>query len=348
MTSKSSIPLSYANTLPGPVLEPAPPRRAPSIRRTSHLDVTCRAGEGFMNSIVSIGGGARDLVTDEEGVSTVVAEARLSVSMDSEGRIDAVEQDPVQPACDELVGARVGFGFRSAVKNLLVELTGTPLGLLVDDLSGAPAPSGYGSIRERAVLGLPDPPTPAGAAGVYQQADVCAGWRAGGLPLRSRMAGQSLPFSAEPPRAPSLESADAAAWHSMDRLKMRQSRRIRRLDLWADGGVLRVDAMFRDVTVDPDPDLTARVVHEYALTAEIDPDTLTVLSAHADPRSLPFPTDCPFAASSADVIVGHRAGDLRTAVRTINRGAHSCTHLNDLLRSLADVSVLALLLPRQS
>jgi Protein of unknown function (DUF2889) len=347
MTSQSSIPLSYADPLPGPVLEPAPPRRAESIRRTSHLDVTTRAGDGFMNSIVSIGGGARDLVTDAEGVAAVVAVARLHVSMDGEGRIDAVEQDPVWPACDELLGTRVGFGFRSAVKNLLVDLTGSPLGLLVDDLSGAPAPSGYGAIRERTVLGLPDPPIPAGAAGVYQQADVCAGWRTGGLPLRSRMAGQSLPFSAEPPVAPSLQGADAVAWHAMDRLKMRQSRRIRRLDLWADGAVLRVDAMFRDVTVDPDPDLTVRVVHEYALTAEIDPDSLTVLAAHADPRSLPFATDCPFAASSAELIVGHHVGDLRTAVRTISRGAHSCTHLNDLLRSLADVSVLAPLLPRQ-
>jgi hypothetical protein len=134
----------------------------------------------------------------------------------------------------------------------------------------------------------------------------------------------------------------------MGSLGFRQSRRIRRLDLWADAGLLRVDAMFRDVTVDPDPDLTRRVVHEYALTAELEPDTLTVLSAHADPRTLPFPSDCPFAASSADLIVGHAAGDLRTSVRTISRGAHSCTHLNDLLRSLADVTVLAPLLPRPS
>jgi hypothetical protein len=348
MTSKSSIPRSYEATLPGPVLEPAPPRRAASIRRTSHLDVTCRSGEGFMNRIVSIGGAARDLITDLDGLGAVATTGRLHISLDGEGRIDAVEQDPALPACHELVGARVGFGFRSAVKKLLVELTGTPLGLLVDDLSGAPAPSGYGSIRERIVLGLPDLPRPAGATGVHQQADVCAGWRAGGLPLRRSTTGQPLPFSAEPPRAPALEGEDPAAWHDMAPLEIRQSRRIRRLDLWADGAVLRVDAMFRDVTVDPDPDLTARVVHEYALTAELEPDTLTVLSARADPRSLPFPTDCPFAADSAELIVGHRAGDLRTAVRTISRGAHSCTHLNDLLRSVADVTVLAPLLPRPS
>jgi hypothetical protein len=298
-------------------------------------------GEGVMSSIVSIGGRARDLLTDRDGQAVVAASASLAVTLDREGRIDSVAQDPVRPACGELVGVRVGFGFRSAVKTLLGELTGTPLGLLVDDLSGAPAPAGYGSIRERIVLGLPDPPIPAGGGGVHQQTDVCAGWRAGGVPTQSRLDGRPLPFSIEPPRAPSLEGADPMAWHPMDQLGLRQSRRIRRLDLWAERGTLHVDAMFRDVTVDPDADLTVRVVHEYALTAELEPGTLTVLAAEADPRSLPFPTDCPFAAASAHLIVGQQAADLRTAVRTISRGSHSCTHLNDLLRSLADTATLA-------
>lgn len=345
MTSENPIPGSYAATLPGPVLEPAPPRRPGSIRRTSHLDVTSRPGGGFMSSIASIGGAARDLVTGPDGRAEVTSAARLFVSLDDQGQIDAVDQEPASPSCDQLIGTRVGFGFRSSVKQLLAELTGTTLGLLVDDLSGAPAPAGYGSIRERIVLGLPDPPMPVGAGGVNQQTDVCAGWRSGGVPTRSRMDGQPLPFSLEPPRAPSLEGDDSLAWHQMGQLGFRQSRRIRRLDLWADGGVLRVDAMFRDSTVDPDADLTNRVVHEYALSAEVDPDTLRVLAAEADPRSLPFPTDCPFAAASAGLIVGLPAADLRTAVRTISRGAHSCTHLNDLLRSLADIAVLAAFLP---
>jgi hypothetical protein len=130
----------------------------------------------------------------------------------------------------------------------------------------------------------------------------------------------------------------------MGPLGERQSRRIRRLDLWIDGEVIRADAMFRDITVDPDARLSQRVVHEYTLEAVLDRTTLTVLDSVANPRSLPFATDCPLAASSAGLIVGQRAGDLRTVVRTLVRGPGSCTHLNDLLRSLTDAASLSALL----
>jgi hypothetical protein len=330
--------------MPGPVIEPAPTRRPGSVRRTSHLDSTRREGGEFMSAIERIAGAARDLVTDADGQPRVVSEARLAISLDESGQIDGVEQEPSTPVCDALLGTRVGFGFRSSVKDLLSELAGTTLGLLVDDLSGAPAPSGYGSIRERIVLGLPDPVMPRGNRAVHQQADVCAGWRTGGLPFERRLAQQPLPFAAEPPLAPSLESEDQFAWHEMSDLGERQSRRIRRLDLWFDGEVIRADAMFRDITVDPDPDLSQRVVHEYTLEAVLDRDTLIVLDAVADPRSLPFATDCPLAAASARLIVGRPAGELRTLVRTLIRGPGSCTHLNDLLRSLTDAAGLAELL----
>jgi Protein of unknown function (DUF2889) len=268
----------------------------------------------------------------------------LAVHLDETGQIDEVEQDPPAPTCQSLLGTRVGFGFRSAVKDLLSELAGTTLGLLVDDLSGAPAPSGYGSIRERIVLGLPEPSMPRAEGAVHQQADVCAGWRTEGLPTERRLAGQPLPFSNEPPLAPSLDGNDELAWHQMGPLGERQSRRIRRLDLWIDGEVIRADAMFRDITVDPDARLSQRVVHEYTLEAVLDRTTLTVLDSVANPRSLPFATDCPLAASSAGLIVGQRAGDLRTVVRTLVRGPGSCTHLNDLLRSLTDAASLSALL----
>jgi len=326
-------------------MESAPKRRPQSARRTSHLDVTRREGGGFMSSVERIAGSARDLVTDSHGRPEVASEARLAVTFDTEGCIDGVEQEPSDPACNALIGARVGFGFRSAVKDLLGDLAGSTLGLLVDDLSGAPAPSGYGSIRERVVLGLPDPEMPPVAEGaVRQQTDVCAGWRAAGLPTERRMAGQPLPFADEPPLAPTLVSEDPLAWHDMVKLGPRQSRRIRRLDMWFDGDLIRVDAMFRDITVDPDPELSLRVVHEYTLHADLERDSLTVLNAVAEPRSLPFLTDCPLAASSAQLIVGQRAGDLRTAVRTLVRGPGSCTHLNDLLRSVTDTASLAALL----
>src|SRR5690606_12305364 len=117
----------------------------------------------------------------------------------------------------------------------------------------------------------------------------------------------------DPPVAPVLAGDDPWAWHAMEPLGSRSSRRLRRLDLWRAGDQLMVDAMFRDTTTDPD--LTARVVHEYRVAVALDPASLTIVSAQATPRSLPFPTDCPLAAASAADIVGVPAPELRARVR---------------------------------
>jgi hypothetical protein len=99
-----------------------------------------------------------------------------------------------------------------------------------------------------------------------------------------------------------------------------------------------VDAMFRDSTADPD--LTPRVVHEYAVTATLDPETLVIDELVAVPRSLPFPTDCPWAAGSARLLIGQPVAALRTEVRHLSSGPVSCTHLNDVFRSFSDIPAL--------
>jgi hypothetical protein len=117
-------------------------------------------------------------------------------------------------------------------------------------------------------------------------------------------------------------------------------RRWRRLDLMA-GDPLRVDAMFRDSHVDADGDET--VLHEYTLTATIDPSDGTILEIAADPRVLPW-VECPAAAASSQDLVGQRVTALRKWVRSNLVGPETCTHLNDLLRSLADTGALAAVL----
>jgi hypothetical protein len=52
--------------------------------------------------------------------------------------------------------------------------------------------------------------------------------------------------------------------------------------------------------------------------------------------------------ASARRIVGTTADDLRSRVRTDLTGTSTCTHLNDMLRSLADLPVLAAGLARSS
>jgi len=306
------------------------------VRRTAHLDVTRVPGVAAAITLTAVRGAARDLVTSAASDETVGG-ATLAITLDPKGAIATVEQTPPHPSCADIVGAPVGFAIRSHIKHLLQATTGSLLGLLLDDLSGAAAPTGYATMRDRRFARIEEPRPPQA-----NQIDVCAGWRAGGLPARRAGAGEPVPTD-EPFEAPPLLGDDDAAWHEMGPLEPSQTRRVRRLDIATNLGKVHVDAMFRDVSVDPDR--TERVVHEYALRAVLDRTTLTILEVEAEPRALPFPTDCPLAAASASALVGHTVHDLRQTVRALSRGPASCTHLNDLLRSLADVTVLVNYLP---
>src|SRR5205085_3238929 len=114
-------------------------------------------------------------------------------------------------------------------------------------------------------------------------------------------------------------------------------RRRRLVDVtWGDP--LAVSAMFRD-THKPVAGAET-VLHEYTVEATVDRRDLVVLTCAATPRSLPW-AECPEAAASAHRLEGQRAGDLRRFVRAELTGTTTCTHLNDLLRSLADVPALA-------
>jgi hypothetical protein len=67
-------------------------------------------------------------------------------------------------------------------------------------------------------------------------------------------------------------------------------------------------------------------------------------------RILPGP-DCPGAVASAQRVVGQPLASLRAFVRGEMQGDTICTHLNDQLRSLADVPAMVSLLgekPRDS
>ena len=57
------------------------------------------------------------------------------------------------------------------------------------------------------------------------------------------------------------------------------------------------------------------------------------------PRVLPY-VECPSAAASAARLAGQDLDALRERVRADFVGTTTCTHLNDLLRSLEDVRAL--------
>jgi hypothetical protein len=58
---------------------------------------------------------------------------------------------------------------------------------------------------------------------------------------------------------------------------------------------------------------------------------------------LPYP-ECPWAAASAQRLEGVNVADLPTVVKQEFAGTSTCTHLNDLLRSLRDVHRLSRLI----
>jgi len=95
-----------------------------------------------------------------------------------------------------------------------------------------------------------------------------------------------------------------------------------------------VDAHFQDSATRPDGQRMA--VHEYLLHATIDLKTMLIEEIAADPRVLPFDY-CPAAVLNVGRLVGTAVSSLRTTVIRDLAREQGCTHLNDMLRSLAEV-----------
>ena len=132
--------------------------------------------------------------------------------------------------------------------------------------------------------------------------------------------------------------SDPAGWHTMADASGPTMRRARRIDLWRDDGTIRIDAGFQDSGNAPDGGRVA--IHEYRLHAIVDAETMVVRALQALPLILPFP-ECPAASINASRMIGQPIGDFRQLVLDILPGTHGCTHLNDVLRALADVPALA-------
>jgi hypothetical protein len=115
-------------------------------------------------------------------------------------------------------------------------------------------------------------------------------------------------------------------------------RRHRRVDVWQEGGALVVDAFFRDSCWDPDGSQNA--LHEYTVEATVDAATHTLMSVRARPRVLPF-AECQWAAPHVDHLIGMPVAGFRTSVQETLTELQCCTHLNDMLRCLAEVPQLA-------
>ena len=246
--------------------------------------------------------------------------------------IDDIAADPHDARLAQLLGSRVGPGFRSTVGRLLPDEV-RRAGLL--HLSARRLGRRSAGLRLRGAacgdhLGIEEK-LPAGTAD--HMAGICAGFAEDASLVPYAKRNGTIP-SVHGPVAPPL---DAGGMHTVEPLRAHGMRRFRRLDLHPSTRCRDFDAHFRDSHVDGDGVET--IVHEYTVDGSVDASTRTIASVNANVRVLPW-QECPGAIGSAARIQGMTLAELRDRVRGEFVGTSTCTHLNDTLRAIADLDAL--------
>lgn len=275
----------------------------------------------------------------------MLAEAGVDVVFSADRMIEHVALDPHVGEPDQLLGSGPGRGFRRAIAAAFPEDRdrASLAYFLVEDLTTTPLLSTFALSRRPETDDLF---VELSSGPVSAMEDVCAGYRSDGLAMELRRRNEQRSQNV------AVVSADAdddpeAAWYPPDPPAGLAMSRRRRIDVVPDGGGFLVTAAFRDQTWEPDG--SEAIVHEYELEATLAPgrDGLVLASVEATPRVIPYP-DCPGAASEVDRLVGLPLTSLRARVLEELRGVDSCTHLNDMVRALAELGDLVTALPRET
>jgi hypothetical protein len=317
----------------GPTTGP-PPRRPDSVRRTSSILMTWP--NGIFNGL-QLAGRGRDLLTDELGAPHVIAQEEILATASMDRTIESLRSWPPTDGLEGLVGARAGGKLRGALDEAVPHLreAGLPRYLLLDDLAGASLIAGFVWFRWKDHL--PE------LAGLRERAQtrsmegICSGFRPGASSLNADGTQSMVPHQIAVV-APLADPEDEWSWHELSVPPPMAMRRARRVDVWRDGGEFVIDAMFRDSCWEPDG--TEVAVHEYHLDAAADALSGAVVEIEAQPRVLPF-DECPLAAPNVHRLEGVSLRELRREVLERIQFVDCCTHLNDALRSLAEVPILA-------
>ena len=259
--------------------------------------------------------------------------------------IASIEVAPERPGIEGLIGAIGGSELRGAIDRALPQEreAATPLHLLLDDIAGCSLIAAFAWSRSRPEIrelmrGARAKRGPPGEGFGWRKGRViCSGLRPDGWADTHRQLERD-PGHAVRPAGDIRAPEDPFAWHAFPPDPEVGMRRHRRVDLWREGARLVADAFFRDSCWEPDG--TQLALHEYSLRAEIDPLDHTLRSVRATPRVLPFP-ECPWAAPHAAKLEGMPVRSFRTRVQSTLTELEACTHLNDMLRCLAEVPVLA-------
>lgn len=298
-----------------------PARPSGSIRRSSHIGVQLPGH----SSELRVHGAVRDVITSDAGEGRADGEATLDCVVAADRSVISIVTQPDAPSLQALIGRVAHRGWRAAARELVDE--GSQLLSLLDDVPIALLLSSYGALRQGALDLKAVQPLMAGMR------NLCAGWAEGATPMRTMDAGQLMPLPGVVP-VPPVSEADTLASEPREPLVPQEVRRVRRIDV-VPGETVRVQADFRDSYCDGAGEIG--VLHEYVVNATLTPDG-TITSIQAEPRVLPY-DECSFAATSPQRLVGLRIEDVAEEVRA-RAGTATCSHLDDLLRSLSAVSAL--------
>lgn len=287
----------------------------------------------------SMVGRARDIVTPRSGGSPIViAEDMFHARLDNERTILAITADRDQPALAKLVGERGGGHLRKVLDQVMPEerRASTPLYLILDDISGTSLVCGWAwsqwtddwleTMRSRL-------PAEQMETMFRKMEGICTGFAPGSSALAR---GPDRGPSAGTPTVDLRHPADPEGWHAFTVQNEVGMRRARRVDVTLGDGIV-IDSAFQDSASHPDGG--RMVLHEYRLVAIADPETLLITAIEAIPQVLPFP-ECPSAIHNVGRLVGSPLGELRDRVLADFKGTAGCTHLNDAMRSLAEVPAL--------
>lgn len=314
-------------TAPSRPVAATPPRAPGSVRRSSHVDMSWPEGTaGDPMAVLVLEAAADDVVTSADGRGRVAARAALRTTLAPGRLVTAITAQPDPGGLEALIGLRAVSGWRAAARRLVPDGLLSPMGLLLDEVPIAVLLSFYAGLR----AGILGEEVNAGAYAGHMR-DVCAGWATGATPMRSFDAGGGLPMPVLV-AAPAEAEEDPLGTEPRPLLAPGRLRRTRRIDV-TPGEVATVQATFRDSWCDPADG--EGVLHEYVVEAQV--DGAGVLRALVvEPRVLPY-GECPRAVASAQQLVGRHVTTAAIAMPAELSGPRACTHLNDLLRSLACV-----------
>jgi hypothetical protein len=311
---------------------PAPLRRADSIRRTTSIDTDWPDGR---DEPMRVRAHARDWITGDSAPGNA-AEGRVLAKLSLRREILELSTVPAKPEVAALIGVRAGGHLRAALERALPadREAASPVYLLLDDLAGASLVANWAwsnwvegwaeVVRSGPRKGL------AGKNGSMQ--GICAGFRPGSAALNPDGSSNMLAQSSAAV-GPLGSTDDPEGWHAVPEQLGVGMRRARRMDVWVDD-VIHIDAGFQDSSTSPQGGRVA--VHEYHVVATADREGFTLRSISAEPRILPY-GECPAAAANVQRLIGAELSGFRREVIDRLPGTLGCTHLNDVLRSFADV-----------